>query len=188
MFSPDFKIESSKDSSTASLREAIAQIGVLKIIERGKVILSNATISDFFFVVTKGVFKTVKYIDRKEFILGFTFPGDIDGEPQALLGHSLTPFSVKAVVASEVLICRWHDLETFLQKEKYLVTVNYFLIQYIAILQNRLIESIALTAEERYKNLIQHHAQHLKQIPISDLARYLGITKQSLSRIRSKKF
>lgn len=187
MFSPDFKIESSKESSTASFREAIAQIGVLKKIERGKVMLSNATKSDFFFVVRKGVFKTVKYIDRKEFILGFTFSGDIDGEPQTLLG-SLTPFSVKAVVASEVLICRWHDLETFLQKEKYLVTVNYFLIQYIAILQNRLIESIALTAEDRYKNLIQHHSQHLKQIPISDLARYLGITKQSLSRIRSKKF
>lgn len=188
MFSPDFKIESSKDASTKSLREAIAQIGVLKKIERGKVILSSVTVSDFFFVVKKGVFKTIKYIDRKEFILGFTFTGDIDGEPQALHGHSLSPFSVKAVVASEVLICRWHDLETFLQKEKYLHTVNYFLTQYIAVLQNRLIESIALTAEDRYKNLIQHHSQHLKQIPISDLARYLGITKQSLSRIRSKKF
>lgn len=188
MLSPNFRIDSSHHLLTNGLLDAIDQIGTLKTITKGEAIVNADSGIDFFFFIKKGIFKTWKRTDEKEFILGFTFQGDVDGDPSVFLNSTKSQFSIEAVITSEVIVCKWIDLESFLQKEKYLLTVNYFLARYVSILQNRLIESIAVTAEDRYKDLIKWHVQHLDQIPVSDLARYLGITIQSLSRIRSAKF
>lgn len=40
------------------------------------------------------------------------------------------------------------------------------------------------TAETRYKNLIEKHPQFIQQVPLQYIASYLGITKETLSRMR----
>ncbi len=145
------------------------------------------TTNDFFFYITKGIFKTVCRLNDREFILGFTFPGDVDADPASLLGASRTDFSIVAVASAEITVCRWHDLEQEMKKERYLATVNFFLARYVTVLQSRLIDSLATTAEDRYRDLVNTHAKHLNEIPVSDMAGYLGITKQSLSRIRNRR-
>ena len=47
-------------------------------------------------------------------------------------------------------------------------------------------ESMTKTAEERYMDLLNNHEDILMRIPQKHIASYLGITKQSLSRIRRK--
>ena len=49
------------------------------------------------------------------------------------------------------------------------------------------IESLQFhSAEERYRNLLEHSQEIIKRIPLNYIASYLGITPVSLSRIRSK--
>jgi len=50
--------------------------------------------------------------------------------------------------------------------------------------QNQQIESMTLTAEERYNNLMKENPELLQRISQKHIASYLGITPQSLSRIR----
>lgn len=52
--------------------------------------------------------------------------------------------------------------------------------------QNRQIENMTLTAEERYHNLMKNNPELLQRISQKNIASYLGITPQSLSRIRKK--
>ncbi len=40
------------------------------------------------------------------------------------------------------------------------------------------------TAETRYKNLLANHPQFIKHIPLQYIASYLGITQETLSRMR----
>ena len=188
MFTPNFHIDSSPHQLAVDFRNAVNQIGVLRSVEKSEVIIDSQTSAEFFFYVQDGIFKTTKKIGDREFVLGFTFPGDVDGDPGALLENTVSDFSMEAVTKSEVLLCRWKDLASLLQAEKYHLTVNYFLTKYVSVLQHRLIDAIAMTAEDRYKEMIAKQAQHLSQIPVSDLASFLGITKQSMSRIRSSKF
>ena len=42
------------------------------------------------------------------------------------------------------------------------------------------------TAEQRYINLIKDQPEILKIVPLQYVATYLGITKETLSRIRAK--
>lgn len=51
-------------------------------------------------------------------------------------------------------------------------------------LQNSKIESMTFTAEERYKKLLKDNPELLQRISQKHIASYLGITPQSLSRIR----
>lgn len=52
--------------------------------------------------------------------------------------------------------------------------------------RSQLIESMTLTAEERYDNLLKSNPELLQRISQKHIASYLGITPQSLSRIRKK--
>lgn len=52
--------------------------------------------------------------------------------------------------------------------------------------QTQQIQSMTLTAEERYANLLKENPELLQRVSQKHIASYLGITPQSLSRIRKK--
>jgi CRP-like cAMP-binding protein len=52
--------------------------------------------------------------------------------------------------------------------------------------QRRLIENMSLPAEERFKNFSEQYPLLVKRIPQKYIASYLGITAESLSRIRKQ--
>ena len=52
--------------------------------------------------------------------------------------------------------------------------------------QKRLNAAISMTAEQRYSNLINTYPEFLQRFPQLLIASYLGITKETLSRIRNQ--
>jgi hypothetical protein len=46
-------------------------------------------------------------------------------------------------------------------------------------------DSISLPAEQRYQNLVENFPEILQRFPQHIIASYLGIAKETLSRIRS---
>lgn len=53
-------------------------------------------------------------------------------------------------------------------------------------LQNRLLQNISSTAEDRYNSFMQTYANLTQRIPQTQIASYLGITPEFLSRLRNK--
>jgi len=70
--------------------------------------------------------------------------------------------------------------------EEYFRIVGNILHHYAIFLETQLIASLSLTAEQRYKDLLLQQPEKIKQIPLSHIASYLGITLERLSRIRKK--
>jgi len=56
---------------------------------------------------------------------------------------------------------------------------------YVA-LQHRMLLSISSTAEERYNSFIQNYAHLTQRIPQTQIASFLGISPEFLSRLRNK--
>ena len=52
--------------------------------------------------------------------------------------------------------------------------------------QKRLMGTLSETAEEKYVNLINNYPGCLQRVPQHMIASYLGITRETLSRIRSQ--
>jgi len=52
---------------------------------------------------------------------------------------------------------------------------------------NRTYQFQSLSAKERYDSFVTHYPQLMQKIPLGMIATYIGITQQSLSRIRKQR-
>lgn len=186
MLSPGFQIHQSSDSLVKDFYSIIQHIGKPMSVKRGQVIVRKGTHPSFFFYVTEGIYKTSVQVRGKEFILGFTFQGDVDGCPVSLLSKQPNDFCIESVTKGEVLICDFTDFYQHCTTIQYYEQINAILIHYLQVVIKRSVDAISLTAEERYKLLLEQQPVQVEQIPLTYIAAYLGITLESLSRIRQK--
>lgn len=95
--------------------------------------------------------------------------------------------NIDALEDSEVLLISRDDQLALFEKsskfEKYfrIITENGMVSN-----QQRLLDNLSLPAIERYKNFIQKYPLFMQRIPQVQIAAFLGITPEFLSRIRSQ--
>lgn len=186
MFSPELRLSHTPATGLQSFFEAIQKTGKPKRVRKGEVIIRQGSPSTFLIYIRSGAFKTVVKTARKNYVLAFTFADDIDCCPSALLNHRSNTFDIEAILDSDVLVCDFTQIKKYLGSEEHMRWVVSLLLHYADFLEAQLIELLALTAEERYKKLLEHQPEKLNQVPLSLVASYLGITVERLSRIRKK--
>lgn len=69
---------------------------------------------------------------------------------------------------------QWHELE------------KLFIARCFTILEDRIFSHLSMTAEERYDAFFASHKELFNQVPLQYLASMLGMTPETLSRIRKK--
>jgi CRP-like cAMP-binding protein len=169
------------------LNNLFDKYGTNKKVPKGKQIIVRGEKSDFFFYVKKGGFKS--YISRgdRDYILGFSFVGFIDCCPYALFSKNTNTYTLEAYTESEIIKVSLNNLEKFIKEnigfDKF---IQSLLIDYINVVENTLFDLVSKTAEERYIDLCKNYGEVLDLISLSDMAKYLGITQERLSRIRKK--
>ncbi|WP_091133905.1 Crp/Fnr family transcriptional regulator [Flavobacterium anhuiense] len=57
----------------------------------------------------------------------------------------------------------------------------------LVLLQNRMLENISLSAEDRYYNFLSSHPDLINRIPQVHIASYLGVSAEFISRLRSRR-
>ncbi len=187
MISPEFLFSNIPEKQSKYFFTVIQKIGKEKHFKKGETIIRYGSHPSFFFYIINGAFKTTVKKNDKAYILGFTFEGDVDCCPISLLKGSANNFAIEAVTDSKVLICELKDFQKACSVKKYSSITNNIMANYVSILENRVIEAISLTAEQRYKKLLLQQPSLIKKIPLSSIAAYLGITQERLSRIRKNK-
>ena len=58
--------------------------------------------------------------------------------------------------------------------------------RYYVMLEERFVRNHFKEARERYENLLATNPDWLQRVPLGHIASYLGITQETLSRIRGK--
>ena len=61
-----------------------------------------------------------------------------------------------------------------------------FLIKLMSALENRIYTLISMSTEERYRYLFMEDSSMFKELPLQDIASMIGMTPETLSRIRRK--
>lgn len=186
MLSPEFAIDTSTDRKVHDFFQIIQQIGRPKKIRKGQTIIRYDTQSSFFVFIVSGIVKKSVLINDKEFVLCFAFPGDLSCNPVSLLSGTANNFSVQAITDVDVLIVELKDFQQFCSPLDYQQIINAMLVSYLKVVEERVVHSISLTAEEQYRLLLDKQPQQAKQVPLLHIAAYLGITLERLSRIRRK--
>ncbi len=96
---------------------------------------------------------------------------------------------VSAITECELLLIGREDLNYLYQNYNNWQMIGRRVVEEMFVrLQNRVYSLLTSSAEERYIELMNNRPDILKNIPLQYIASYLGITSQSLSRLRRKIF
>ncbi|ACU07860.1 cAMP-binding proteins - catabolite gene activator and regulatory subunit of cAMP-dependent protein kinases [Flavobacteriaceae bacterium 3519-10] len=172
-------------------REAVNQCSnfyVHKTVAKNEFLLRDGEVCTGTYFVEKGLLRMYS-IDKngKEHIIQFAPEKWLISDRSSLHFNEKSRYYIEAVEESEVLVLGNDFFSGINQQFPGTSGNNDLLLQkHIRNLQNRVNSLLADTAEERYLNFIKMYPDILQRVPQWMVASYLGITPESLSRVRKE--
>lgn len=162
-------------------------LGKRSAVRKGEFIIVENEVCEGIYYIVNGAFRTFREENELEYTTGFTFAGDFETSPYSLFHSVPCKENIQAIIDSEVLFISKDSLDDIAKTDSsYYLGYILLLSAYIEILEERLHKQRSLTAEERYNYLKNKQPAEIDRIPLYYLASYLGISKERLSRIRTK--
>lgn len=167
-------------------KEELAQRFTARQVKRRGFVLHHGDVCRHFTFVVAGCFKMYATDSAgKEHNLEFAAESEWICDLAGFYAKQPSSVYIEAIEASTVLqIARPDLIELYAQYPKF--NTGFRVIserKYIA-LQNRLLQTISATAEERYQLFLQQYPHLVSRLPNTQIASYLGITPEFLSKIR----
>ena len=151
------------------------------LLQQGDIWKSNA-------FVCKGLLRTYS-IDEMgiEHVISFAMENWWTGDREALMSGKPSRFNIDAIEDSELVLIEKQRIETICKEIPGFNEMANDIIQrnFIAS-QIRIHESISSTIEEKYQSFVQRYPSFALRVPQSMIASYLGITRETLSRVRHR--
>jgi CRP/FNR family transcriptional regulator, anaerobic regulatory protein len=138
--------------------------------------------------ITKGLVRSF-FIDAdgNEITVGFYSEGDYATHYPAFITRKPSRYSIQCLEPTTIVCLSFDDMQWMYQQIPVFEKYGRLIAEEVLKLQQARIESfIFQTAEERYLDFIQHRPALFNRISLSQLCSYLGIERQTLTRIRQK--
>jgi CRP-like cAMP-binding protein len=155
-------------------------------IRRNQFILQDGDVCRHFTFVVSGCFKMFA-VDKngKAHNLQFAAENDWITDLSSFYSEKASTVFIEAIERSEILQIKHDDL-LYLYVNYHKFDHNFRVIieqKYIEV-QNRVLQNISSTAEERYITFLRQYPDLSSRLPNTQIASYLGITPEFLSKIR----
>lgn len=159
-----------------------------KVLERRKVYLRQGTVCRYVAFVLSGALKSYKVDDEgKEHILNFAVRDWWIADLYSFISQKPAVLNIETIEESEVLLLSQKDQEMLFGKiQKFERFFRVLVENALVASQQRLIDNMSLTAEERYLQFIKKYPSIPVLVPQHSIASYLGITPEFLSKIRKR--
>jgi|SRR5665213_70332 len=159
-----------------------------KKLRKKQYLLQEGDVSKYTAFVEKGMLRTFTVDDKgNEPILQFSMEGWWAGDLYSFLTEEPSQYHIEAIEDCELLLITKPSWDMLLEKIPAFERYFRILIQNSLIAtQRRLMGSMSETAEEKYTKLVNNFPSCLQRIPQHMIASYLGITRETLSRIRGQ--
>jgi CRP-like cAMP-binding protein len=170
-----------------NVRQAIHEVSVIREAKKGDYLLKEGEICKGSFFIEKGITRKFYLIDGKEITSEFFFEGDLAASMRSYVLHQPSMEYIQAITEA-VVVQTDHDAfeglkERFPELHEFDLRVNELYAMY---LEERLHQLQTMTATERYQLLAETYPNVIQHIPLTYIASYLGVSLETLSRIRAK--
>ena len=139
--------------------------------------------------VESGCFKYVNHgiSDEKEHITWFSFKGEFVVDYPTFLYGRPSQTTIVAMMSSRVLRVTGQQLEQFFDQDKETMKLRAIIAEHIlSQFRSRYLDLHCTTARERYDLLMQRCPGIVEHLDLQDIASFLNVTPQMLSRIRKE--
>lgn len=165
---------------------AINEITIHRSLPKHTSLLQNGDVCKEFHFLEKGLARVFYYKDGKEVTAWFASANQIVSAIDSLFTGEPSLYNIEILEEATVWSLQYHKIEPVFEKYpvverlgRLLITQNYLL------LDERMKLFAFCTAEERYERLLLQIPDILQSVKLGQIASYLGISQEHLSRIRA---
>ncbi|WP_243636309.1 Crp/Fnr family transcriptional regulator [Flavobacterium aquariorum] len=168
--------------------EMIQKVCVTKRLRKNQYLLQEGDVWRFNAFIINGCLRTYSINDKlQEHIINFAIENWWIGDRESLLNGTPSRFNIDAIEDSEVLLISKENFKMLMKSiPQFQELVNLIIERSFAASQDRINNSISLNAEEKYTRFLEKQPQIAIRVPQHMVASYLGITPETLSRIRKQ--
>jgi len=168
-------------------KKAIEDCFEQQVFSKNDHLLTQGQICRHLYFLEKGAARGYYLLEGKEITYWFTFENDFVTSFHSFITQQAAVENIQFLEGS-IVWCISKEKLTKLFNEHHeierLVRIAYE--KYYIRLEERFVSSQFKTASERYENLLDQSPHILERVPLGHIASYLGISQETLSRIRSR--
>jgi CRP-like cAMP-binding protein len=182
-----FEAVSTLASLSPDSKHALSAILKRLELKKGHILVHQNSVCNYLYFIESGLTRTYYYNDGKDITDWLSPENSFACSIVSFISRKPDRRQIELLEASvlwslqyyemEQLCSKHHDIERMVRQ-----LVSAGLIQ----LQQRFDDLHFATALQRYQTLIKEHPTLIQRVPLGMIASYLGITQETLSRIRSQ--
>jgi CRP-like cAMP-binding protein len=159
-----------------------------KRLARGKNVLEAGQVCRHIYLVESGYLRCFYNKDGKEINLQFALENAFVTDLKSLRGGIPSEYTIQAAEPASLWLFGKEDLLALYQASPEIESFGRRLLEELLMRQEEHSRLFTLhTPLERYQYLARHHAGLLQRVSLSQLSSYLGMARETLSRIRKQK-
>jgi CRP-like cAMP-binding protein len=157
-----------------------------KIFQKGELLSKQNQYNHTVFFVEKGLLRMFYYENGNDITTNFYSEGKITANIDTLFKNEPTFYNIEALENTEVVMCDYQKLENLCAGSLTAANFSRYILGNLMIQMSKRIASLQyMTAKEKYAQLLEENPNIILRAPLGMIASYLGISQETLSRIRS---
>ena len=169
-----------------SLNDIVKHSSYLKS-TKGTKLISEGKRHHYIYLIVKGSIKSYYSKESKEVCVWFSLENEIIGTTSTIQGGA-SKETLELLEDSELIKLNIEKMKELAQTDLSISNLLNNLREAHAIfLEERLYQLQFMNSHERYKVLIKNTPEILQRVSLTDIASFLGLSRETLSRIRAKK-
>ena len=168
-------------------RDLCQKLTVIEV-NKNDVLLERGQISNHLYFVVAGVLRSSCEVDGKDVTRWFSVEGDFASAYFSFVYRQPSEDQILPVTEATVLSLSYNALQDLSRHDSIWIDLNRHLLEYYyTLLLQRVLAFQTQSTAERYEHLLQEHPDLESQVPLGYVASYLGMSQETLSRLRARK-
>lgn len=169
------------------IKQLFLDNGIVEEYKKNSFFIQQGQIQKKVGFIPKGGFRYLRCTSQgKEQIVGYSFENDFVTSYAAFQRQTLSAASAQAIRDSVVYVLTYDDLTAFFRDKDFENLRAQIAEAFLSDIYGRMLSFYCDTPEQRYLQLLQRYPQILNEVSLREIASFVRITPETLSRIRKK--